>query len=129
MTCACLAVTLPPSSDAILYISFVNATKSYGCAFFDDLVPAIKIMNPLASLFAAVEKIEDFGCLNNEPFGFLPAYQHSGLPLTMINVPAWERVEEILSSQVNVTASMTPCKNKPQFRRWLRITDLVPCIE
>ena len=98
------------SSDAILYISFVNATKSYGCRFFDDLIPAIKIMNPLASLFAAVETIEDFGFLSFEPFGALPSYQHSGLSLTMINVPAWQRVEEILSSQVNVTASMTPCK-------------------
>ena len=98
------------SSGAILYISFVNATKLYGCNFFGDLVPAVKIMNPLASLFAAVEKIEDFGYFNFEPFGNFLSYEHSGLSLTMINVPTWQRVEEILSSQVNVTASMTPCK-------------------
>ena len=88
----------------------MNATKSYGCLFFEDLIPAIKMMNPLASLFAAVEKIEDFGSLTWEPFGFLPSYQHSGLSLTMINVPTWQRVEKILSSEANVTASMTPCK-------------------
>ena len=104
------------STGAILYISFVNATTSYGCAFFEDLLPAIKIMNPLASLFAAVESIEDFG-LYSEPYGNFSSYQHSGLSLTMINVPAWRRVEEILSSEVNVTASMTPCKcKKPSFR-------------
>ena len=68
---------------AILYISFVNATTSYGCAFFEDLLPAIKIMNPLASLFAAVESIEDFG-LYSEPYGNFSSYQHSGLSLTMI---------------------------------------------
>jgi len=74
-------------------------------------------MNPLASLFAAVESIEDFGLYFFEPNGNFSSYQHSGLSLTMINVPAWRRVEEILSSEVNVTASMTPCKcKKPSFR-------------
>ena len=97
-------------SDAILYISFVNATKSHGCTFFDEFILAIKTMNPLASLFAAVESVEDFGTPYFEPFGDFPSYEHSGLSLTMINVPAWQRVEEILSSEVNVTASMTPCK-------------------
>jgi len=78
--------------------------------FFDELVPAITIMGPLASLFAAIESVDDFGYFYFEPYGVLPSYQHSGLSLTMINVPAWRRVEEILSSQANVTASMTPCK-------------------
>ena len=99
------------SSGAVLYISFVNATESNGCEFFEDLLPAIKIMKPLASLFAAVEGIEDFGLNFFEPYGNFSSYQHSGLSLTMVNVPAWRRVEEILSSEVNVTASMTPCKN------------------
>ena len=105
-----LFFTFSFSSGAILYISFVNATKLYGCKFFEDLIPAIKIMNPLASLFAAEEKIEDFGYFDFEPFGDFLSYEHSGLSLTMINVPTWQRVEKILSSEANVTASMTPCK-------------------
>ena len=103
------------SPDAILYISFVNATKYYGCNFFDDFIPAIKVMNPLASLFAAVETVDDFGSSFFEPFGDFPSYEHSGLSLTMINVPAWKKVEEILSSEVNVTASMTPCMKPTPF--------------
>ena len=106
-----LSLLLLLSPGAILYISFVNASKLSGCGFFEDLLPAIKIMNPLASLFAALESIEDFGYFYFEPYGNVTSYQHSGLSLTMINVPAWQRVEEILSSEVNVTASMTPCKN------------------
>ena len=77
----------------------MNATKSYGCVLFEDLLPAIKVMNPLASLFAAVENIDDFGCYYFEPFGDFPSYLHSGLSLMMINVPAWQREEEILSSE------------------------------
>jgi len=87
-----------------------DSQSTWLCVFFDELVPAITIMGPLASLFAAIESVDDFGYFYFEPYGVLPSYQHSGLSLTMINVPAWRRVEEILSSQANVTASMTPCK-------------------
>jgi len=113
------------SSDAILYISFVNATKSYGCRFFDDLLPAIIVMKPLASLYAVAETVDDFGSYYFEPFGDFPAYQDSGLSLTMINMPSWQRVEEILSSQVNVTASMTPCKRSHPFSFFLLTSNFV----
>ena len=93
----------------------MNATKLYGCQFFEDLVPAIKLLNPLAALFAAVEEVAALGYIYFEPYGNFTSYEHSGLSLTMINVPAWQRVEEILSSGANVTASMTPCKNRRSY--------------
>ena len=84
----------------------MDATQRHGCLFFDDLLGDIKDMKPLASLYDVKESNDDFGCVDFEPFGDFPSYEHSGLSLSMINVPSWMKVEEILSSQVNVNVPL-----------------------
>ena len=103
-----------PVSGAILYVNFVNGTETNGCHFYSHLIAAITQMGPLVTVITSNRHSTDIGDLS-EPYGSLDSYQNSGLALTLINIPAWTVVEQIIASTPNVTASITPCKRPLWF--------------
>jgi len=101
-------------AGAILYVNFVNGTKNNGCYYYDQIIAAITQMAPLVTVITSNRHSTDIGDLS-EPYGSLDSYQNSGLALTLINIPAWTVVEQIIASTPNVTASITPCKRPLWF--------------
>ena len=82
-------------------------------------------MAPLVTVITSNRHSPDIGDLS-EPYGSLDSYQNSGLALTLINIPAWTVVEQIIASTPNVTASITPCKRPVWFSVFLPSSFILP---